>query len=107
MWAIRVLVDDIAEKFYPEKIILFGSHAYGNPQPWSDVDLLVVMEGEQHPIEMSQTILRALPPFMFSVDIVVRSSETIQRRIELGDWFLKEIADRGKVLYERVSNTSR
>ena len=44
MRTIRALVKLIAEKFDPEEIILFGSHAYGKPHAWSDVDFLVVMD---------------------------------------------------------------
>ena len=102
MKAIRAVTDWIAQHFEPEQIILFGSDAYGSPQPWRDVDLRVVMESDRHPVEASQEILQALPPFMFSLDILVRSTETIQRRIELGDPFMKEIAARGKVLYART-----
>jgi predicted nucleotidyltransferase len=43
MRAIRAIAKHIAEKFDPEEIILFGSHAHGKPTAWSDVDLLVVM----------------------------------------------------------------
>ena len=43
MAAIRRFARQIAEKFDPEKIILFGSYAYGQPHEWSDVDILVVM----------------------------------------------------------------
>jgi predicted nucleotidyltransferase len=103
MKAIQTVVDLIGENFSPEQIILYGSHAYGSPQPWSDVDLLVVMEVERHPVEISQEILQALPPFMFSVEIIVRSAETIRRRVQMGDPFMKEIMERGKVLYERAS----
>jgi predicted nucleotidyltransferase len=102
MKAIQAVVDWIAQQFDPEQIILFGSHAYGSPKPWSDVDLLVVMDSKKHPVEASQEILQALPPFMFSLDILVRSAETIQYRINLGDPFLKEITTRGKVLYART-----
>ena len=103
MDAIQLIADLIMEKYDPEKIILFGSHAYGTPQPWSDVDLLVVMESDRHPVEVSQEILRELPPVMFSIDIIVRTPKTIQRRIALGDTFLKEIMRRGQVMYERAN----
>ena len=99
--AIQAVVDLIAENFEPDKIILFGSHAYGNPQPWSDVDLLVVMDTEQHPVAISQEILKSLPAFFFSVDIIVRSAETIHSRAQMGDAFMEEITEKGKVLYER------
>lgn len=101
MRTIRALANHIAEAFNPEKIILFGSHAYGKPQPWSDVDLLVVMETPKGEAETSLEIYKSLPRITFSLDIVVRSSEAIERRKKLGDWFLIDITEKGKTLYER------
>lgn len=101
MRTIRALADHIAEKFDPEKIILFGSHAYGKPEPWSDVDLLVVMETPKGEAETSLEIYKSLPRITFSLDIVVRSREEIERRKKLGDWFLIDITEKGKTLYER------
>ncbi len=99
---IQVLVKHIAQNFNPEKVILFDSYAYGQPSKWSDVDVLVVMDtpldGE---VAAAMSIYNSLPPHWFSIDIVVRSQATIERRIPLGDWFLKEIMHRGKVMYER------
>jgi predicted nucleotidyltransferase len=99
---IRALVKHIVQNFNPEKVILFGSYAFGQPNKWSDVDLLVVMdtppEGE---VATAMTISNSLPPHWFSIDIIVRSQATIERRIPLGDWFLKEIMRQGKVMYER------
>lgn len=104
MLAVQAVADHIAEEFDPEKIILFGSHAYGNPEPWSDVDLLVIMDTNRHPVEVSQAILKNLPDFMFSVDVLVRSPATIKRRLALGDPFLEEVTSRGKILYERTNS---
>jgi predicted nucleotidyltransferase len=101
MRAIRALARIIAEKFNPDKIILFGSHAYGRPKPWSDVDLLVVMDTPDGEWPAIKTIRRALPDRSFSLDLLVRSQATLDRRTALGDWFLREITTRGKVLYER------
>ena len=41
---IRALVNHIVNNFSPDEFILFGSYGYGKPTPWSDVDLLVIME---------------------------------------------------------------
>jgi predicted nucleotidyltransferase len=104
MRTIRAIAKRIAEKFDPEEIILFGSHDYGKPTGWSDVDLLVVMDkpkgGE---MEAILEVNRSLPDLTFSVDIVVRSREVLERRKQLGDWFLREITEKGKVLYERTN----
>lgn len=102
MDVIQAVANEIAGRFDPERIVLFGSHAYGTPQPWSDVDLLVILDTQENPIDASQAILHSLPPFLFSVDIIVRSPEALKNRIDMGDPFLKEVTRKGKVLYERV-----
>jgi predicted nucleotidyltransferase len=101
MKTIRAIAKHIAEKFGPEEIILFGSHAYGKPTAWSDVDLLVVMDTPNGEMESILEVSRSLPRTVFRVDIIVRSRETLERRKKLGDWFLREITAKGKVLYER------
>ena len=101
MKTIRAIAKHIAEKFDPEQIILFGSHAYGKPTAWSDVDLLVVMETPKGELETSLEIGRTLPDITFGVDIVVRSRKVIEKRKKLGDWFLIDITKKGKILYER------
>ena len=88
----------IAERFRPEKIILFGSHAYGTPHADSDVDLLVIMPA-RNMIDQSVRIRRATE-HRFPLDLIVRTPEYVRRRIEDGDWFLREIVSKGKVLYE-------
>lgn len=101
MRAIRAVAKRIAETFLPDKIILFGSYAHGTPKPWSDVDLLVVMDTTLTSNQQRRAISYALAPKPFAIDIVIRSSRDLQERIRMGDWFLKEIVERGKALYER------
>jgi predicted nucleotidyltransferase len=102
MRAIRALAKLIAGQFNPEQIILFGSHAYGKPNAWSDVDLLVVMETPKGELETALEISAALPKLAFSVDIIARSSAVLEKRKKLGDWFLIDVTEKGKVLYERA-----
>ncbi len=96
---IRKMCRRIAEEFKPEKIILFGSYAYGKPTLESDVDLLVVMPYEDSPFHqahrISQRLKLALP-----LDLLVYSPEQLQYRLEIGDSFIREIIERGKVMYE-------
>lgn len=101
MRTIRALANHIAEKFDPEEIILFGSHAYGKPDSGSDVDLLVVMETPKGEVKTIMEISDSLPPLPFRVDIIARSRATINRRKNSGDFFLREVTKRGKVLYAR------
>ena len=99
--AIGAIVKRIADEFKPEKIILFGSHAYGEPKPWSDVDLLIVMETELAPSEQLKKIARFLSPRPFGIDLVVRTPADLAERIKERDYFLREIVRKGKVLYAR------
>jgi uncharacterized protein len=103
MRTIRALANHIAEKFDPEEIILFGSHAHGNPDDGSDVDLLIVMDTPKGEMDAILEVADSLPDLPFSVDIVVRSRKVLEKRKKLGDWFLREITSKGKVLYERTN----
>lgn len=97
--AIDEVVRQIAEKFHPQKIILFGSYARGNPRPESDVDLLVVMDTPLKESKQSLEIRRHLG-VMFGLDLVVYTPKRLQERVEMGDWFLRDILKEGKVVYE-------
>ena len=101
MKTIRSLAKHIAKKFNPEEIILFGSHAYGKPTEWSDVDLLVVMDTPKGEIETSLEIVKAFPDITFSMDILARSRSFIRKRKKIGDRFIQEITEKGKILYAR------
>ena len=101
MRAIRAVVKQIAEGFQPEKIILFGSHAYGKPRPESDVDLLVVMDTSLRSRQQRLEISRALSPRPFPLDVIIRTPRQLEERIAMGDLFLLEITTKGKVLYEQ------
>lgn len=100
MSAIRRLARQIAERFQPDKIILFGSYAYGKPHEWSDVDLLVIMPAYNE-INQSIRIRLALAP-PFPLDLIVRTPTNLAWRLEEGDWFLREVVAKGKVLYEKI-----
>ena len=94
-------VHRIARELHPEKIVLFGSYAYGKPSPDSDVDLLVVMNTDASSAERSWSVSCLLIPRPFPVDILVKTPAEISRAVEKGDYFIQEILTQGKVLYER------
>jgi predicted nucleotidyltransferase len=96
---IQQFCEQIAREFQPERIILFGSHAYGKPHQFSDVDLLVVMPFEGSPLQQAARILTKLEPAM-SVDLLVRTPEQVRQRLAMQDTFMREILERGKVAYE-------
>lgn len=96
---IQTLARDIVQKFHPSKIILFGSYAYGSPTADSDVDLLIIMKTKLRSVEQAVAVRRAVD-WPFPIDLLVRTPEQIEERISLGDFFVKEVLSRGKVLYE-------
>jgi predicted nucleotidyltransferase len=98
---IHDFVNKVAQRFKPHKIILFGSHAANQATPGSDVDLLVVMEFEGRPQLQALNIRRQLKR-KFPLDLIVRRPSDIQYRLAEGDFFLKDIFENGKVLYERA-----
>src|SRR5580698_8451279 len=98
MAAIRRFARRIAERFEPDKIILFGSYAYGTPHEESDVDLLVIMRC-RNAIDQSIRICLAFEE-PFSLDLIVRTPWKIERGLKDDNWFLREIIEKGKVLYE-------
>jgi predicted nucleotidyltransferase len=91
--------EQIAREFHPEKIILFGSYAYGEPKGSSDVDILVIMPFEGKGARKAAEILLATDP-RFPVDLIVRTPNHVAERIQLGDFFIREVTERGEVLYE-------
>jgi predicted nucleotidyltransferase len=98
--AIRRFARQIAERFHPEKIILFGSYAYGTAHNESDVDLLVIMPA----YDVVAQAIRISGAFerLFSHSLIVRTPHQIERglREDDRDWFLYEVMTKGKVLYE-------
>ena len=96
---IQQVSDEIAEQFQPERIILFGSYAYGTPTEDSDIDLLVIMPFEGRKSQQAITIRRAIRAG-FPIDLIPITPERLKYRLEIEDFFLREIVEKGKVLYE-------
>ena len=96
---IQQVSDEIARQFQPERIILFGSYAYGTPSEDSDVDLLVVMPFEGKSVRKSIEI-EAEVHQGFPMDLIAITPASLQERLDSEDYFLREVVECGKVLYE-------
>lgn len=96
---IRDVCKEIARQFRPDKIILFGSNAYGTPRPDSDVDLLVILKGKKTGVHKAVEILEHVDA-SFGLDLIVRTPAQIRQRLKWNDFFLKEVIEKGRVLYE-------
>ena len=100
---IQATCDDIVREFAPLQVILFGSYAYGTPSEYSDVDLLIVMPGPKSETRRQEIEIQERIPRRFRMDLLVRSSEEIAYRLSYNDWFLREVTEKGEVLYESAN----
>jgi predicted nucleotidyltransferase len=99
---IESYAEDVARRFRPLRIVLFGSYAYGNPTEDSDVDLMVVLPKDPSGVrdrDKAIAIDSAIPA-SFPLDLLVRNPEDIAWRLKEGDCFLQDVFSRGRVLYE-------
>ncbi len=105
----------IGETFMPDKVILFGSHASGNADTDSDVDLFVIMNFPGRAPQQAYEIRKAIPE-SFPLDLIVRRPQEIEQRLEMGDLCIRDVLSNGKILYENervkspgsnVENTKR
>ena len=97
--SIQSVADQIAAKFHPLKIILFGSYAYGQPTPDSDVDLLVLFDRDSVTMRDAALISQAIA-HPFAIDILVQGKSKWEEYLEEGAIFATQVSNRGRVLYE-------
>ncbi len=100
---ISELAERIAREFRPRRIILFGSSALGNISEDSDIDLLVVMPTGGSGLRKAAEIMNKISPRV-PVDLIVKDPEDLQRRLEANDFFLREVVEKGKILYESADD---
>src|SRR2546430_444623 len=99
MEQIQSLSRHIAREFRPERILLFGSYADGEPTDDSDVDLLIIMSFSGRPVRKAIEIRSRVRP-KIPVDLIVRTPAQIAERIAKDDWFMRDIVEKGRTLYE-------
>jgi predicted nucleotidyltransferase len=94
----------------PERVVLFGSRAWGSPRQDSDVDLLVVTSRDdpgEPAMDQAIALRQALQPHVISIDLLVRTQRQVAQRLRIGDPFLKEVLERGRTLYDRSAAAAR
>jgi len=98
---IERIIKRIAEGYQPLRVILFGSHAWGDPTEDSDIDLLIIKETSDRFIDRWVAVreLIADPHRRTPVEPIVMTPEELDRRIARGDQFFREIVTKGKLLY--------
>ncbi|MEW6229873.1 MAG: nucleotidyltransferase domain-containing protein [Bacillota bacterium] len=100
---LRQITERIRSGYLPERIVLYGSYAYGTPDPDSDIDLLIVKDDPDSPLERRLKVRRLLRDIIRNLPVspVVYAPGEVEARLAQGDEFLREILEKGKVLYER------
>jgi len=100
---LREITRKIVEHFDPEKVVLFGSRSTESSRIDSDVDLLVIMDTDGSPVQRAVEVKRVCRPRFVSMDVLVKTPEEVETRLERGSFFLSQILSEGQVLYERQS----
>lgn len=98
---LKEAVRKIVSEFNPEKIILFGSYAYGKPTPDSDLDLMVVMETKERPHKRAVALRKILKNLGVPKDIIVKTPDEFERFRDIIGTIVYPAAHKGRVLYER------
>ncbi len=97
---IKKITDQIIKGYNPEKIILFGSYAYGKPRPSSDVDLLVVKKtGKRFGTRLFE--VAEIINSEMGTDILVYTPKEWREGLKKKYYFFKEINNKGKLIYEK------
>ncbi|MFH0771304.1 MAG: nucleotidyltransferase domain-containing protein [Candidatus Omnitrophota bacterium] len=98
---IRRMAKKIVQQYRPEKIILFGSYAWGRPNKHSDIDLFIIKKTNKRHIDRSVKIREILDEEngMFALDPIVYTPGETKKRLKMGDDFIKKIITQGELLY--------
>lgn len=105
---IRAMVQKIVKEYQPEKIILFGSYAWGTPTGDSDVDFLVVKKSHKQSIERERELrMKLIGNYFPPMDFIVYTPKELNERIQMGDFFIRDIMKRGKIIYNEKPFSSR
>ncbi|NKB23678.1 MAG: nucleotidyltransferase domain-containing protein [Kiritimatiellae bacterium] len=102
------LIVERLEKIRPFKIILFGSHAYGQPGNESDIDLLVVLNAtgilksyaEKKKLDLSVSVIIRDIRKQTAIDLIVQTKTMYEKFVELDSMFSQELERNGRVIYE-------
>ena len=103
---IQKIVNQIVENYKPEKIILFGSFAYGKPREESDVDLAVIKKTRKRFVKRLFEVCKYIKSRM-GTDILVYTPKEWEKALEEEHYFIKEIAQKGKVVYEKKEKNKK
>ena len=96
------IAERIGREYKPQKVILFGSYARGKPTEDSDIDLFIVKDTDARMVDRFVEVKQLIydPQLRIPVSPLVYTPEELEKRLDMGDDFVKEVMSEGKVLYE-------
>lgn len=97
---VRKIIRQVVRDYNPEKVILFGSFAAGRPRKNSDVDLVVIKKTKERFTSRLFRVVRSIKSSL-GTDILVYTPKEWQDALEEENYFIKEIAEKGKLVYAR------
>ncbi|MCG2726046.1 MAG: nucleotidyltransferase domain-containing protein [Elusimicrobia bacterium] len=98
----NIIVNRIVDGYHPDKIILFGSYAYGRPTEGSDIDLFIIKDDDRNRVDRFCEVMKILRDVKgVPIEPLILTNEEFERRLNLEDDFILGIINKGKVLYER------
>ena len=100
---ISEVVDRIRTEYQPEKIILYGSYAYGKPNRDSDIDLFIIKTTDKRRVDRIVEVMKLIhdPTRGISIEPIVYTPEEVENRLYLGDDFVEDVVTKGEVLYAK------
>ena len=103
---IEGVLDKLVAEYAPEKVVLFGSYAYGNPGPDSDIDLLIIKQTSERFFDRCFAVRRVLsdPKRKVPLEVLVLTPQEVSKRLDIGDQFIAQILEKGRVLYAAVKS---
>ena len=97
---LKTIADRIGAEIHPEKIFLFGSHAWGNPQESSDIDLFVVVaDSDQPSYRRARRAYRCLRGIGLPVEIVVQTRAEVERSKNVVTSLARKVLEHGRIIY--------
>lgn len=103
MQQLSKVVRRIVEEYKPERIILFGSYAWGKPTRDSDFDLLIIKRGKKDFLVEQQKVRRIINGEV-AADILIHTPKEVNQRVRWGDFFFQDIIQKGRYLYEKANS---
>jgi len=98
---VKNMLNKLISGYAPQKVVLFGSHVYGQPHSDSDIDLLIIKDTSERFIDRWSTVQGLLTGLHNSVPVetLVLTPDEVSSRLRKGDQFIAEILQKGRTLY--------